>query len=138
MCGKLPGGSAGSVPSGRFSAASGTGVPHHGGAMSARAVVAPARGTANVTTSTASKRRPDITTPPDRKCAGSLPPCRRAKTLALHLRRQVGGAAGLDDPLQEARRALVPRSVEDQVRRPLLEDHALRHEADPVGDLARE
>ena len=41
MCGKLPSGSAGSVPSGRFSAESVSGVPHHGGAMSAFALEGP-------------------------------------------------------------------------------------------------
>ena len=31
MCGKLPSGCPACVPSGRFAAASGSGVPHHGG-----------------------------------------------------------------------------------------------------------
>src|SRR5918995_2976546 len=38
MCGKLPTGWAGSEPSGRAAAASGSGVPHQGGAMAARPV----------------------------------------------------------------------------------------------------
>ena len=57
MCGKLPAGSAGSVPSGRFSAASGSGVPHQGGAISACAVVAPTRQAASPASRTAINRR---------------------------------------------------------------------------------
>ena len=49
MCGKLPAGCPACVPSGRFAAASGSGVPHHGGPIAARASPAPS---ANV-----SKRR---------------------------------------------------------------------------------
>jgi hypothetical protein len=47
MCGKLPGGSAGSVPSGSASAASGIGVPHHGGSIAAPPVLVAAKGTTN-------------------------------------------------------------------------------------------
>src|SRR5919108_5482319 len=128
MCGKLPGGSAGSVPSGRSPVASGIGVPHHGGAMSARAVAAPPRGTASVTTNTASKRRKEITNSPRGRQWRWLftPACG-----GLHLGREVGGPASFDDALEEARRPLVARRVEDQVGRPLLEDHAVRHKADP-------
>src|SRR5918996_154574 len=47
ICGKLPGGFPGSVPSGRFSAASGSGVPHHGGSIAAPAEPITATGAAN-------------------------------------------------------------------------------------------
>src|SRR4029453_9882260 len=47
MCGKLPTGSVGFVPSGRAPAASGSGVPHHGGAIvTARAAPAHVSATA--------------------------------------------------------------------------------------------
>jgi hypothetical protein len=71
MWGKLPGGSAGSVPSGSASAASGTGVPHHGGAISAWAGAAATTVTSvTVATNPASRERGDIDVPPMRTRPG--------------------------------------------------------------------
>ena len=47
MCGKLPTGSPGLLPSGSDPAPSGLGVPHHGGPMAADAGAEPMRATAN-------------------------------------------------------------------------------------------
>ena len=64
---EAPGGSLGSVPSGRFSAASASGMPHHGGVSCAPAV--PADPSATVSTASPSKDNLSMGLP--RKCTSS-------------------------------------------------------------------
>src|SRR5215211_7967428 len=104
MCGKLPTGSPGLVPSGRAPAASGSGVPHQGGA-SVTALAPPAQASADAIASATSPSRTallslfDMSPPPSpeadrkrlRRCA---PPCAAADALAPP---SLAGRAFIDD-----------------------------------------
>src|SRR5262245_34331158 len=96
MCGKLPAGCDGLVPSGSAPAASGSGVPHHGGAT-VTAWAGPARARTNAPVSTPIAHRTFIARPPRTRCSFiEHPGGREVKLFLLEPLDDVGAFARLD------------------------------------------